>query len=321
MTDAEKLQQEYEDDINKLIDERVKPLRAFVDTLVASFEADLAERAEARGNLEAEFDDAFSAAQAKFGVIERNRTVKVKSKSTGVEYDFKYAELSTILAACRPALNAEGISFRQFVRIKAPTEHVIVTQLRRKGFKLEDEFPINLPQSNHPQDYGAAVSYAKRLGGQATLGVVGEDDNDLNTPDDMRGAPESRHRGVKGRTEAGRQAVHEATQAAAFPKTVEAPAPKPQERPLTDREMADLEAKLMDLVQDMTEACYEGRRVGIEQIWNEAKGNEFLATRLWSTMKEKHPDYFATMEETLRPKSNKGPRGPKPPAPVQGKLA
>lgn len=123
-----------------------------------------------RDDLEGEFDDALAKAQANFGAIERNRTVHVKSKSTGIEYDFKYAELSVILAACRPALNAEGISFRQYVRVKSPTDHMVVTQLRRRGFKIEDEFPINLPQSNHPQDYGAAVSYAKRLGGRPPSG-------------------------------------------------------------------------------------------------------------------------------------------------------
>jgi ERF superfamily len=258
-----------------------------------------------------EFDEAFAKAQAAFLPIERNRevTVRMRPEKGGGVYTFKYAELHTILKACVPALNAQGISFRQRIAIDQTGKHFVTTILARAGYQIEEDFPINMPQGNHPQDFGGAVTYAKRLGGSMCLGVSAEDDNDGEGPDTLKEPPRERQGKRSGKEE-----VAQAIEAAAFPKTVSAPA-KP-EKVYTDKEMADMEGQVVDAVQELLEAASEGRKVGIEQIWAEIRSNEFIATRTWSALK-KYPDALATIEEVLRPKA-RTPRGPKPPA--QGNL-
>lgn len=140
--------------------------------------------------------------------------------------------------------------------------------------------------------------------------MVGEDDNDGNGPETMRGAPEQHT--PRGKQQGGKQQVADATAKAAFPKTAQAPAPAAPERVYTEREIADMEGRIVDVLQELTEAAAEGRRVGIEQIWGEIKSDEYIATRVWRLLQERSPDLFRTVKEVIAPASKAGPRGPKP---------
>jgi len=248
-------------------------------------------------DLEASFDDAFAAAQANFAPIHRSRTVRVALK-TGGSYEFAYAPLEVILKATIPALNAQGISLSQHIRIALDgdhPDHFLVTTLKRKGWSEESEVLIFRGEAS-PQAYGSAVTYAKRMGASLALGVAVEDDNDGS--DASLSSPPG-----------DRSARRQKAQAAAVDAGAKIVPPPKKEPTYTPQQIADLEGKLVDAKQEMLEACAEGRRVGIMQIWGEVKGNEYIATRLWNDIKREYPDYFKTMEETLKPKE-KAARGP-----------
>lgn len=269
------------------------------------------------GNIAEEFDDAFAKAQASFAPVVRNREVEVLMKSGG-KYKYKYAELDQIFAATKPALNAQGISIRQRVKIDSNGGYWVTTQLRFKGFKVEDDFPLFKPQSNHPQDFNGAVTYAKRGGLQAALGVAAEDDNDGEGAGSLTTPPKVHKRSND------KEAVRQAAEDAAFgqphkghesegSQTKLATEPEPV---YTEAEIMDFETILTDVSDEMLQAAAEGRRVGIEQIWAEIdgkspKGKEWIKTRLWNYMKTQHKDHFKTMRDVLRP-ANKTARGPKP---------
>jgi hypothetical protein len=282
--------------------------------------------------LEAAFDDAFAAAQAHFQPVIRSRTVEVRMRPEkgGGTYTFKYAPLEEILKKCLPALNAQGIGWKQFIRIKERREadvtffdHFVVSRMTYKGWKDESE-TIIFKTSADAQSYGAAVTYAKRMGAQNAFGVAADDDNDGHGPgsewiggnafgDQDRGQVGGSARptqkpqdGRKGKPAATGQAIGKDS------ATVAKPAEKDPPRKLSEIEIARLEGQVTDAVSEMQEACVEGRRIGIEQIWNEVRSNEYVATRLWSEMKTKTPDLFKVMEDVLRPKETKGPRGPAP---------
>jgi len=248
--------------------------------------------------LEAAFDDAFAAAQANFAPIHRSRTVRVAMK-TGGSYEFAYAPLEVILKATIPALNAQGIGLTQHIRIALDgdhPDHFLVTTLKRKGWSESSEVLIFRGEAS-PQAYGSAVTYAKRMGASLALGVAVEDDND-GSDASLSSPPEDR------------SARRQKAQAAAVDAGAKIVPPPPKKEPTyTPQQIADLEGKLVDAKQEMLEACAEGRRVGIKQIWEEVKSNEYIATRLWNDIKREYPDYFKTMEETLKPKE-KGARGP-----------
>ena len=88
---------------------------------------------------------------------------------------------------------------------------------------------------------------------------------------------------------------------------VDAPPATPE---LTEIEVARLEGLVRDAVSDMTDACVEGRAIGIQQIWDEIKSNEYVAQRVWGEM-QKTENLFRTMKDVLKP-NNKAARGPKP---------
>lgn len=269
------------------------------------------------GNIAEAFDDAFALAQRSFAPIHRNRevTVRIKPEKGGGSYVFKYAELSTILEATVPHLNDHGISFRQRVEIDEKG-HWVVTQLRYKGYRVEDRFPVQVPTSNHPQDYGAGVTYAKRLGAQCSLGVVGEDDNDGEGPDtgNLQAQPKQRAaQPGKTRTEL-KEEIRKEAQDIHQPATKLSTKPAPE---FTEQQQLDLDTMLTDVSDEMLQAAAEGRRVGIEQIWNEISsqiegGADYIKTKLWNYMQREHPDHFVTMKSVLKPDDKKGPRGPKP---------
>jgi ERF superfamily len=261
------------------------------------------------------FDNAFAAAQAAFKPVVRSREVTVAMKSGG-SYRFAYAPLETILAACVPALNEQGISFRQFLQIRQrgdQFDHFVVTRLRFKGLIIDDEGIFVFKTDANAQAYGAAVTYAKRMGATLAFGVAADDDNDGNHGESeaftvrdgaQRSQSPTRTQGRPTREESKRAVAEAAREGSQTKLDVDQP------KVYTDQELADFEGKIIDARDELTEALFEGRTTGIVQIWNEIKSNEYIATRVWNSIKEQHPDLHRTLKETVRPTDTK-PRGPK----------
>jgi hypothetical protein len=117
----------------------------------------------------------------------------MRPEKGGGTYKFKYAPLEEILKKCLPALNAQGIGWKQFIRIKerkdtddqgnpvTQFDHFVVSRLTYKGWKDDDETMIfkTYPDA---QSYGAAVTYAKRMGASNKFGIAADDDNDGHGP-------------------------------------------------------------------------------------------------------------------------------------------
>jgi hypothetical protein len=287
-------------------------------------------------DLQVAFDDAFAAAQRAFTPILRSRTVEVfpKQRADGYKppaYKFSYAPLETILAACVPALNDHAISFRQFVQIRLRGEswdHFVVTRLRYKGLVVDDDGIFVFKTDPNAQAYGAAVTYAKRMGATLAFGVAADDDNDGNHGggDDFTVRDGAQRAQGSTRPQTPRQTREEGKRAVA--EAAKEPATKLSTAPVkeyTERELADMEGKVVDYRDELIEALAEGRRTGIVQIWDEIKGNEFIGTRVWNAIRDGHPDLYRTLKDVVAPAENKGPRGPKPrnpdSPPLQGKLA
>lgn len=283
--------------------------------------------------LEAKFDDAFAAAQRAFDPILRTREVEVK-KEGRLLYTFKYAPLEGIIAACVPHLNDQAISFRQFIQIRKRNDgfdHFVVTRLKYKGLTVDDEGVLVFRTDATAQAYGGAITYAKRTGATLAFGVAADDDNDGNHGGDDftvrdRGSKDQAPTRTQGRPptrDEAKRAVAEAAKSTGNTSVIP-PDPKP-EPSYTEQQLADMEGKIVDYRDELIEALAEGRRTGIVQIWDEIKGNEYIGTRVWNAIREKHPDLYRTLKETVQPNEGKGPRGPKPrnpdAAPVQGKLA
>jgi len=115
---------------------------------------------------------ALAKAQAAFTSIARARTADVQSK-TGASYSYRYAELCTVLDAVRGALAANGLAIVQRPRHRE-LETLIVHE---SGEWLSSLTPILVGDSVGPQTYGSALTYARRYGLMALLGLASEDDD------------------------------------------------------------------------------------------------------------------------------------------------
>lgn len=89
----------------------------------------------------------------------------------------KYADLQAVTEACYPALQANGICVLQSAESLCDHGINIKTRLLHKsGQFIETECAIP-PAGNDPQKYGSAVTYGRRYGLQAAVGLAAIDDD------------------------------------------------------------------------------------------------------------------------------------------------
>lgn len=90
----------------------------------------------------------------------------------------RYASLKSCLDTVRPALARHGLVLSQFV-VSSPSGHdrLVTRLLHESGQFVEDE-GISLVGADNMQKLGSAMSYARRYGLLAVLGLVGDPDDD-----------------------------------------------------------------------------------------------------------------------------------------------
>lgn len=118
---------------------------------------------------------ALARAQANFARVIKNR-VNPAFKS-------RYADIEAILAAVRPALNAQGIFLCQRVingpdRVSCETVLLHVSGEELAGGAVS--IPLPRGSKNEAQALGSAITYARRYSLSATLGISADDDDDGN---------------------------------------------------------------------------------------------------------------------------------------------
>lgn len=86
----------------------------------------------------------------------------------------KYADLPAVIDAVKPALNKNGISFLQIV-VQDGVETML---LHESGEFISGVTPVIVAKPNDPQALGSAITYAKRYGLQAIVGVPADVDDD-----------------------------------------------------------------------------------------------------------------------------------------------
>lgn len=118
---------------------------------------------DARADLHA----ALAAAQGEFPAIVKDKKVQGRS------YAFSYASLDTILDAVRPALVKHGLAVSQTFR----GDELVTLLLHKGGWSVESVLLVG-QAGGAWQEFGKAVTYARRYALTAILGVAAEDDDD-----------------------------------------------------------------------------------------------------------------------------------------------
>lgn len=124
---------------------------------------------------------ALAKAQGAFKTIEKNKTVKVKTR-TGGEYTFAYAPLETIMSAVRGALTEQELGLTQGVVVNDRGEEMLRTTLiHASGQWIANETPVLVAAGeNGAQAYGSAITYSRRYGITQLLCVCADEDDDGN---------------------------------------------------------------------------------------------------------------------------------------------
>lgn len=109
----------------------------------------------------------------------------------------RYASLAAIVEALREPLAANGLAVSQVLTTDANGQATLDTVLlHTSGQFLAGSYPIKPARGETPQDYGSALTYARRYALAAITGAVADDDDDGNaasrtarTPQEPRKAP------------------------------------------------------------------------------------------------------------------------------------
>lgn len=85
----------------------------------------------------------------------------------------KYADLGSVMEACKKALNDNGISVLQPIN----GDEVETILVHESGEWFSSSTKIVCKASNDPQAYGSAITYARRYGLQSMVFIPAEDDD------------------------------------------------------------------------------------------------------------------------------------------------
>lgn len=99
--------------------------------------------------------------------------------SLNPHFGSKYADLASIWDACRGPLGANGLAVLQRVRSDARSVTVTTMLVHSSGEYVRDALTLPVAQPT-PQGFGSAITYGRRYGLAALVGVASDVDDDGN---------------------------------------------------------------------------------------------------------------------------------------------
>jgi len=102
--------------------------------------------------------------------------------STNPAFKSKYADLSAVINATLPHLNANGLSLIQLPTFEqnadGSVDHVLITRIMHDdGGVIECKTPIVVRDQTNPQSFGSGITYARRYALSALCCIAQEDDD------------------------------------------------------------------------------------------------------------------------------------------------
>lgn len=98
-------------------------------------------------------------------------------KSNNPFFKSKYADLAEVIETIREPLSSNNLSYTQLVDVLESGQMVLTTTLMHSSGEWQSScYPLN-PVKKDPQGEGSAISYARRYGLSAMVGVAQEDDD------------------------------------------------------------------------------------------------------------------------------------------------
>lgn len=115
--------------------------------------------------------EALAKAQGAFATASKDKT--------NPHFGSKYADLASIMEACRGPLSENGLSFVQVLNNDDRGVLVVTRLMHVSGESIESPCWLPVAQKT-PQGYGSAITYARRYGFATLIGIAAEEDDDGN---------------------------------------------------------------------------------------------------------------------------------------------
>ena len=107
--------------------------------------------------------------------VERNAEVDMK------KFSYEYTTLDRLIEHVKPILNDHGIVFVQSDSISTEGRPVLTTTFFHESGQWMRSETLLMVNSNDPQDFGSACTYARRYALSSILGIASESDDDAST--------------------------------------------------------------------------------------------------------------------------------------------
>lgn len=120
---------------------------------------------------------ALAKAQGQFPAIEKDKTARIQTKS-GTTYSYSYADLASILAAVRKPLSDNALAIMQPIKVNGRTVSVTTVLAHSSGQWVADELDMPIGDSTDARSLASAVTYARRYGLIALLGIAPAEEDD-----------------------------------------------------------------------------------------------------------------------------------------------
>lgn len=123
------------------------------------------------------------------GPILKDKEAKIKTR-TGADYGYTYSDLASVVeASAKPLADAEVAVFQR-CREGSKLETVLT---HSSGEWIAGWVPMQF-KGGGPQDFGSAMTYARRYGLLAMLGLAPEDDDGARAQQTQKAAPQQQRR-------------------------------------------------------------------------------------------------------------------------------
>ena len=127
---------------------------------------------------------ALTKAQRVFPNVRKTKTATILTKS-GSKYSYTYADLADVWDAIRAPLTDNGLSVVQAPEMMESGLAIVTTIYHESGEWLSSI--LVMPTADRtPQALGSAITYLRRYGLCAMLGIVSDEDNDAQDRQDDR---------------------------------------------------------------------------------------------------------------------------------------
>lgn len=196
----------------------------------------------------------------------------------------KYADLSSVWAACQAPLTENGISVSQWPCHSDDGRLHIITRLAHAGEWMRAEFSVPVKDQT-AQGFGSATTYARRYALAAAVGVVADEDDDGNAASG------------KNETNARRPAARAGNAPTAAPAAPPSGgAPSSGATPETDEQKIARWTSALKASHTLAELKAVGKRISDDRNLSDAVRMALSAT-------------YAELQAALKPKKTPGPCG------------